>query len=278
MHIHELLPALGDVREVVHVDAGEAEGGTGESELTDYLRIPAGVAYRRHEPADAEKLDLDEGAVIVCLLGPAAPQLDPDAVAPVLDAMPIGGTALLLVGWPVTDLPYHRLLGPLGGASCQAIEAVPLEGAVAHHGAHAALVVRRVGRLAPPRPYLTGQRSGRTADADADIDSEAGLRMALRMANEYVLADLVARPMRARMADLERDLANREGRLREAEQRLAKAKARIAVLEASATYRVGQAVVRGARNPARAVVGVPRDLARIWRDRGNRGGAPPSDA
>jgi hypothetical protein len=31
-------------------------------------------------------------------------------------------------------------------------------------------------------------------------------------------------------------------------------------------------VVRGARNPARAVVAVPRDLARIWRDRSRRAG------
>ena len=64
--------------------------------------------------------------------------------------------------------------------------------------------------------------------------------------------------MRMRLADLERDLAAQNARLREVQHSLAKAHARVARLEArlvelraSATYRVGQAVVRGARNPAR---------------------------
>jgi hypothetical protein len=136
---------------------------------------------------------------------------------------------------------------------------------VSVHGAYAALVVRRVERLAPPRPYLTGLSRGRTAEPEQSAVDE--LRTVLRMANEYVLADLVARPMRSRLTELERQLAARDDRVRELEERLGRARARAAGLESSATYRVGQAMVRGARNPAVAVVAVPRDLARIWRDR-----------
>jgi hypothetical protein len=273
MHFHELLPVFGDVREVVEV--ADADAG---DDLLGWLRPPAGVSHRRVEPADAGKLDLEDGGLVVGVLGPT--RLDPEALAPALGALPVGGTALLLLAWPVIDLPYHRLLGPLGGASCQVVDAIPLEGAAITAGVHAAVVVRRVERLTEPRPYLVGVGVGR----DAEPEPAAELRTALRIANEHALAGMVARPMRMRLADLERDLAAQGARLREAQHSLTKAQTRVARLEArlvelraSATYRVGQTVVRGARNPARAVVAMPRDLVRIWRDRGSRRGQPTVD-
>jgi hypothetical protein len=272
MHLHELLPVLGDVREVVEV--ADADAG---DDLPGWLRLPAGVSHRRVEPADAGKLDLEDGGLVASVVGPG---LDPDALAPALGALPVGGTALLLLGWPVIDLPYHHLLGPLGGASCQVVDTIPLEGTAIAAGVHAAVVVRRVERLVEPRPYLVGLGTSR----DAEPEPAADLRTALRIANEHALAGMVARPMRTRLADLERDLVAQNARLKEAQRSLAKAHARVARLEArlvelraSATYRVGQAVVRGARNPARAMVGMPRDLARIWRDRGSRRGQPTVD-
>jgi hypothetical protein len=235
------------------------------------------VSHRRVEPADAGKLDLEDGGLVASVLGPT--QLDPEALAPALGALPVGGTVLLLLGWPVADLPYHRLLGPLGGASCQVVDTVPLEGAAVTAGLHAAVIVRRVERLTEPRSYLVGVGPGR----DAEPEPAADLRTALRIANEHALADMVARPLRARLADLERELVARDTRLRDAQRSLIKAQTRVARLEArlidlraSATFRVGQAVIQGARNPARGVVGVPRDLARIWRDRGTRRGQPPA--
>ncbi|HEU5109312.1 MAG TPA: hypothetical protein VFT95_12275 [Micromonosporaceae bacterium] len=270
MHLHELLAVLGDVREVVEVASPEVD-----DDLAGLLRLPDGINWRRAEPADAGKLDLEDGGLVAGVLGPD--RFDPDELAPALGALPVGGTVLLVLGWPILDLPYHRLLGPFGAASCQVVDAIPLEGAAVTAGLHAALVVRRVDRLAAPRPYIVGLGNGR----DAEVEPAAELRTALRIANEHALGELVTRPLRLRMADLERDLAARESRLAETQRSLARAQAKIVRMEArlaelrgSATFRVGQAVVKGARNPARAVVAVPRDLARIWRDRGTRHGRP----
>jgi FkbM family methyltransferase len=148
----------------------------------------------------------------------------------------------------------------------------------------------------------------------------------LRIVNEHVLGDLVARPLRRRLIELERaeseraeavarakalgnsvaemneavaerellterlkdrireltdqaaereekdrreiDEATRLAADREAQVRLLRR--RLEVLQTSATFQVGRAVVDGVRHPARAVVSVPRDLARVWRQRKSR--------
>ena len=57
---------------------------------------------------------------------------------------------------------------------------------------------------------------------------------------------------------------------------------RLRELESSVPFEVGQAVVDGARHPARAAVSVPRELIRVWRKRKSRlapsGSAPATSA
>lgn len=271
MLIHELLPLVGAVTTVVEVSpSGEA--------LRELLRAPASAAYRSYVP-DGEKMDA--GTVVVAFVGPKPEaQIDAEAVAPALRELPVGGRALLLLGWPVPELPYHGLLDELVTAGCQVLQVVPLD-KVSRHGAHCAVLVARVDRLAPLRPHL--------ADTPVVLDDDTpDLRALLRLTGEYTFQELLSRPLRRKLADagdraeaqderirqLEQEIADRDATIAKAESRLARARNDIAELRASTPFRVGTTVVQGARRPTRAIVSVPVGLVRIWRKRGVTGGRP----
>jgi hypothetical protein len=261
MRMHELLPLyLGGARDVVDLSH---EG----SELPQHLRLADTLRYGRYDLVDAEKLDLGPDTLLLILLGPSAPAYaDPDDLLPVLRRLQPGARAIVLTGWPIEELPYHRLLGPFVDSCCQVVEAVPLERAAIHGGLHCALVVDCVDKLAPLRSYLTDVQT----EPSQGFETTDTLRTMLRVVNEYVLSDLVARPLRRRLTELENASAERAAavkRVAELERKLAKAESQLDALRSSATLQVGRAVVQGIRHPVRGFVSVPRDLARVWRGR-----------
>ncbi|AVT36163.1 hypothetical protein [Plantactinospora sp. BB1] len=271
MRISEILPRyLDGVREVVDVSHPDVR-------LERQLRLPPEVAYRRQPLDEAAGAEFGPESLPLCLLGADSPaHTDPDALTPMLRRARPGTRAALLIGWSIEELPYHRLVGPLVAGGCQIREVSPLDRA-AIRGVSAALVVERVERLAPLRGYLVDARTpvepagtGPGQEPEPDGGDATELTTLLRVVNEYQLADLVSRPVRRRLAELtgrveaqERLLAERDTELREARRRLAE-------VESSAGFRLGSAFARGAREPARALVDVPRELARAWRGRRQR--------
>ncbi|HWS33623.1 MAG TPA: hypothetical protein VN408_12880 [Actinoplanes sp.] len=250
-----------------------------ESRATEVLKalLDGQDRIRRvsYDPDDTAMFD--PGTLLVALAGP---DLDAGALAPALRRLPPGGWAVLLLGWPLDELPYHVLLEPLVDAKCQVLQAVPVDRAN-RHGVHGAVVAARVERLAPIRPYLN--------DSPISLDgAEPGLNTLLRLTGEYVFGDLTARPLRQQLADLkDRAEAQRE-RIRELEEAvragaakaagldarhtamqksLTTAQERLAQVRSSTTFQVGHTIVQGARRPARALVSVPAGLFRAWRNR-----------
>ena len=174
---------------------------------------------------------------------------------------------VLLLGWPVDELPYHVLVAPLVAAGCQVLQTVPLDGG-ARTGAHCAVVAARVDHLAPLRTYLDDSPIELTGD-------EPGLRTLLRLAAEHTFADLVSRPLRHELAGLRDRVEAQQERIRRLEDdvrtrdvKLTAAHQRLAQLRSSTKFRVGDAVVQGARRPGRAIISVPFGLVRVWRNRG----------
>jgi hypothetical protein len=264
MLIQELLPLAGPAEAIVEV------GGPGT--LRDLLQAPDHVTKQPYEAEDTSTFA--DGTVLVAFPGPES---TPD-LAPALRRLPVGGRVILLLGWPIEDLPYHTLLGPLVDASCQVLQVVPVD-KPSRHGAHCAVVAARVDRLAPLRTYLD--------DTPISVDGDSpDLRALLRLTGEHTFADLIARPARRKLAELrdrdteqrqrirqlERDLQAREAKLTVAQERLEASKASMAKLRASATYQLGDTMVQGARRPARAIVSVPVGLVRVWRRRGTNQG------
>ncbi|MFY1691501.1 hypothetical protein [Plantactinospora sp. WMMB782] len=259
MRISEILPRyLDGVREVVDVSHPDVK-------LERQLRLPPAVGYRRQRLDEATGADLGAGSMLFCLLGADSPvHTDPDALVPLLRRAGPGTRAALLIGWPVEELPCHRLVGPLVAGQCQIREVSPLDRA-AIRGVSSALVVERVDRLVPLRGYLIDARTpvepvGSGPKAEPDDGDATELAALLRVVNEYQLADLVTRPVRRRLAELTDRVAVQDAELRELRHRLAG-------IESSAGFRLGSAVARGARAPGRALVDVPRELARVWRGR-----------
>lgn len=279
MLIQELPSLFDGVSEVVDLSPAEAD-------LRTHLRLPEEQTYGRYDAADPEKPELGRGTLVIGLIGPDPTQhTDPADLAPLLRRLPTGAQVLLVAAWPILEFPHHRLLGPLVESRCQVVEAVTVDHA-RRHGFHLALVIRRVDALVTPRPHLLDHAPGAPAATDERPDE---LATVLRMANEYVMTDLIARPTRRRVMDLEertRELgrkveqleavvAKRDTRLQELERRLAAAQQRMANLQSSTTFQVGRVVVDGARRPGRAVVSVPVSLARMWQLHRSRKGLPP---
>jgi hypothetical protein len=261
MLIQEILPLLGDTTEIVEV---------GDGTLGELLRVPDGVAHRRFAADDTAKLE--SGSVVVGFVGPDQEKhSDAESVAPALRLLPVGGRVVLLLGWPIEELPYHVLLGPLVDADCQVLQVAPLEKAF-RHGAHCVAIAARVERLAPLRTHLDETPIAVTGE-------EPSLRALLRLAAEYTFGDIVTRPARRnlvafrdrnveqaqRIRELEREVRDR---VTTAEKRLAVAERELARVRASAAFQVGATVVQGARKPGTAIVSVPVGLVRVWRRRG----------
>ncbi|MET8452654.1 hypothetical protein [Streptomyces sp. NPDC005209] len=248
--------------------------------LDSYLHLPDGVALRD----DAER-PVGEGELVLLSYGPD-PTLhgtEDDCLA-VLERVRPGARGLLLLGHP--EPPYHRLLDALVTHGCQVLRAAPLDYTHLHAGA----VFARTGgdELLPPHDWF-----GRVVPSD-------GFATALRIADEYVFADLVSRSLRARVLDLERraeeaerarDAARADGladrlaaavrereqlasALRGARERVDLLKARVAMLEGSTSLRVGRALVSAARSPRRGAARLPRELYGMWRGRTVKKAAP----
>ncbi|MFF8726491.1 hypothetical protein ACF073_08375 [Streptomyces sp. NPDC015171] len=255
--------------------------------LAPYLHLPDGVALL----GDDRERTVGEGELILLSYGPdpALHGTEDDCLA-ALGRIGPGGRGLLLFGHPGPEPPYHRLLDTLVDRRCQILRATPLDYVHLHAGA----VFTRLAadELQPPHDWF-----GHPVPAD-------GFATTLRMAGEYVLADLVSRSLRARHLDLERraeaaeraleaapedGLADRlaaavrekdqlASALRGARGRVEVLQARVAMLEGSTSLRVGKALVSAARAPRRRMAGLPRELYGLWRGRAARKPAPASGA
>lgn len=264
MRLTDLLhPHLDGVTTVVDATGGGLR-------LEPYLHLPDGVALRTGERP------IGEGELVLLSYGPdpALHGTEGGCIA-ALERMRPGGRGLLLFGHPGPEPPYHRLLDALVAHRCQVLRAAPLDYLHLHAGA----VFARTDELLPPHDWF-----GRPVPSD-------GFATTLRIADEYVLADLVSRSLRARVLDLERraeeaeraretardeSLAERlaaavrekdklASDLRGARYRVGVLEARVAMLEGSTSLRVGRALVSAARSPRRKAAGLPRELYGLWR-------------
>jgi hypothetical protein len=261
MLIRELLPLFDDATAFVEVSA------TGDV-LREWLRAPAETPYRAYAPGEK----MDAGTVVVSFVGPKeSTQVEAEAVAPALRELPVGGRAMVVLGWPVPDLPYHQVLEELVTAGFQVLQVIPIDNA-AGQGAHCAVVAARVDRLIPLRTHLSDEPV--VADGDAP-----DLRALLRLTGEYVFSELISRPLRRLLIETSDRVKEQDKRIKQLEKELATATKELAKseararrdvdnLRASTTFRVGNTVVQGARRPGRAIVSVPVGLVRIWRKRG----------
>jgi uncharacterized coiled-coil protein SlyX len=272
MLIKELPALAGDATTIVW-----AGGDKADDLLPSLFPGQDDIPRLPYDPDDTGTLDAK--TLLIAFAGPDSDaHLSPEALSAALRRLAPDGRVLMLLGWPVEQLPYHVLLGPLVDAGCQVLQAVPVDKAV-RHGVHCAVVAARVSRLAPLRTYLDDSPVSLTG-------AEPDLRTLLRLAGEYTFGDLVARPMRRRLAELderdaaqkqrirqlEKDVKARDAQLTAAQKGLANAQARLARVESSTTYQVGHAMVQGARRPGRAIVSVPVGLVRVWRNRGSERG------
>jgi hypothetical protein len=198
MLLRELLPLLTGVDRIVELSP---EG----EDVIGCLQAPDDLRRHRLGPGEPPAETLDPGDLVVAVVGPD--RTEPDDLAPALGALPAGGRLLLLSSWPAADLPYHRLLDPLGTACLQVTDAIPLSRS--RHGLHVALLATRVTEPLPPRGYLIDLGAG---SGPGDDDK---LRPLLRMANEYVLGELVARPARRRLREQDIELAGLRAELAE---------------------------------------------------------------
>jgi hypothetical protein len=270
MRLTDLLhPHLDDVTSVV-------DATTGGLRLDPYLHLPPGVTPARHEQS------VGEGELMLLCYGPD-PALhgdEADCLA-ALERMRPGGRGLIVFGHPGTDLPYHRLLDALVAHRCQVLHAASL----GYTHLHAGAVFACTEELLPPHDWF-----GRPLPAD-------GFATALRIADEYVLADFVSRSQRARLIDLERaaeesaralETAREDGlaerlaaalrdkdqlssALRRARARTGVLESRVAMLEGSTSLRVGKALVSAARSPKRRAARLPGELYGLWRQRKAKG-------
>ncbi|MFD3582188.1 hypothetical protein [Streptomyces sp. NPDC058683] len=270
MRLTDLLhPHLDDVTSVVDATRGGLR-------LDPYLHLPPGVEPTRHEQP------VGEGELMLLCYGPD-PALhgdEADCLA-ALERMRPGGRGLIVFGHPGTDLPYHRLLDALVAHRCQVLHAA----ALGYTHLHAGAVFACTEELLPPHDWF-----GHPLPAD-------GFATALRIADEYVLADFVSRSQRARLIDLERaaeetaralETAREDGlaerlaaalrdkdqlssALRGARERTGVLEARVAMLEGSTSLRVGKALVSAARSPKRGAARLPGELYGLWRHRKAKG-------
>jgi FkbM family methyltransferase len=283
MLVRELLPLIKDVARVVDVSRGRVD-------LRRHLVVPDTLPYAKADPADVDGTTFDPDTLLLCLIGPdEAAHSSAESLAPVLRALPTGAKVLMLVGWAPDTFPYHLVLGPLGDGRCQVTDAVPVDQS-ARHGLHVALLAERVATLLPPRAYLMDVRTDDERPVpDAAAPASDPLAVQLRTANEHLLGELVARPVRRRVRELDDRVAALEAelaaqaedttalrtQLKTRDSDVARLKRRLASLEASPTFRLGRTLVDGARHPGKAVVTVPMNLAKIWRAHRARATAPP---
>ncbi|SCG76604.1 hypothetical protein [Micromonospora inositola] len=233
MRLPEVLALhLSGVREVV--DASR-EG----VDLAGRYHLPADVRHRRCAIADAGALVGTPDRLLVGLLGPKpSVHLNPREVAEALTAAAPGTRAVLLLAWPVDQLPAHLLVGPLVAARCQIVDAIPLSTA-GIRGVSAALIAQRVDRPLPPRGHLVDMTVERRA-AHPLPEPVDELRTMLRMANEHQLTGLVTRSVRRRLQALEDEVEQQRRVIAERDDRLAALEGELAALRGGEAPGTGQ--------------------------------------
>ncbi|WP_051827769.1 hypothetical protein [Streptomyces bicolor] len=281
MRLTDLLhPHLDGVTTVVDTTRGGLR-------LEPYLHLPPGVALR--DDRDNDEQPVTEGELALLSYGPDAElHGSEDACRAVLARMRPGARGLIVFGHRGFELPFHRLLDDLVAHRCQVLRAAPLDYVHLHAGA----VIARTDELLPPHDFF-----GRPVPSD-------GYVTALRIADEYVFADLASRSLRARALDLERTVEEAErvrgaagqdgvaerlatavrekeqlaAALRAARDRVDVLQARVAMLEGSTSLRVGKALVTAARSPKRGAARLPGELYGLWRGRRRSTGRTPDNA
>jgi hypothetical protein len=270
-------PQLDGVDAVVEVIAPDLD-------LRPFLSELEGVRYLRYRPdawESEEPPQITDGTLVVMAVGPDGSRQFPLAAARrVLEHIGPAGRGLMLFGYAGAELPYHQVIDALTTQRCQVLHAATLD----YLHLRCGIAFSRPGELQAPRDYA-GQPVSVSDAAAADSRTPAeSSQVALRIANEYVLADFVSRGLRAHLLDLERlagaaafdrgttaGLTSKNERLardlEEAQRQLSRADARVAAIERSATWEVGRMLVSAARNPRRGMR-VPRQLYRLWQQRG----------
>lgn len=249
-------------------------------DLAGQVHLPGQVRYERDV-----KGPYGEGDLVAVVLG-SHPELhtDESAAHDALRSLTTGARALLLAGADGREFAFHRLLADSVEQSLQVRQVAGFERLWPRTG----VVLQAVDRATLPAGYYGSAVKASGGDED---------RAWLRVHNEFVLSDYVARGMRAALLDLEdaqrrlqakaqetggegvSGLRRRNGELsaavRDTEGRLRRAERQIATIESSTSMRVGRAVVGAARHPGRSSLHLPRNLYRSWRARGHRPvGAP----
>ncbi len=251
MRLVDLVGRVSGVRTVI-------DTSTGTLDLRPYLHLPDDVDLIR----DHGDGDIGPGALALVVLGPDRRLHGEETdLRRALRRLQPGAHALIALGYPSAELPYHRMLDDLVAARSQVLAAASLD-----------YTHLPVGLLAAP-----------TESTDP------------RLANGYLLADCVARGLRARLLDLEeaaargRDAESAIVAAQHAEHQLARVvrerdaasqtlqrtrdrvgvlEARVAMLEESTSLKVGRALVAAARRPGRGTARLPHALYGLWRGRG----------
>ncbi|WP_328476486.1 FkbM family methyltransferase [Actinoplanes sp. NBC_00393] len=151
MLISEVLPFIGEFRELVDVTP-EAAG------LSRHLGVPERFQQQRHSLAEAEKLELGPGSLLIALVSDETSEL-----SAVLRQMKPGARALLLTAWPAAEPLPRGLLGPLADSCCQVAAALLIDEA-SRLGVHYALVVERVDVHLPEVPAADDDREARITE------------------------------------------------------------------------------------------------------------------
>lgn len=214
------------------------------------LFLPDGVAMDRSTGTATAQGDLGRGTIALTVVGPdPVDHGDPDALFEVLERLEVGGRAAILFGWPAAELPYHRILDRLAKHHCQVLQTAVLD----ERATPSAAIVERVDRLAPFQ-----DPTGLTVSVVPE-DTAQRLELDVRLVDAVMFAELSARAARAAMVPEAaivstmtwQDAARQESRIQALE-------ARIAAYEASASLRIGRAIVTIARPLRKAGVGLSR--------------------
>ena len=245
------------------------DASTGPLDLGAFLDAGAGDLVR-----DISSTPLESHQLLVVTAGPAdSPHGTlPDAVRG-LARVPLGGYALVLLGWPTSDLETSPVAAALASAGFESTGAA----ATPFQDLSVALIVVR-GSTEP---------DGASID---DPDDEGDLRRTIDDAADDIRTALMgaaaawpatgaidvgasgeAVDAAVRVAALTRERATLADSLRKADNDLRAAQQRIIAIEGSMSMRVGRTLVGAAKNP-RSLRGLPRQAARMWRARGGRAG------
>jgi hypothetical protein len=278
MRILDLLhPYLGGVRRVVDLSAGTLK-------LGPYLHLSAGSEAVDYLPPGGDPGgEFGAGDLVLAVVGTSAEThgSEDDALR-ALDRLRRGARAMVLFEQSGLDLAYHRVLEKLVERHCQVLQVAGIELRALRSG----LMVECVDQPQMPRSYYGEPAPG--DDVVANNGLASGAVAQLRLCNEYVLSDYVARAVRAHMLDLEaqrrvvesrmaeaadgrrrlEDLQRHAGELtrelREAHSRLSRAERRIQQLEESVSLHVGRLLTGAARSPGRSFR-LPGQLYRVWK-------------